>query len=159
VKLGTDGAVAPITPLTSLPAVITENDPPAVKRQKKAVKNNILVDGVRRSARIAAARSLAVADLDSTANNKEPAEQTRKLMLLAQACATEDVAEDDKDFEGEQGEEPRLRRQPERPRGEASKYAVEGTIIGRFYEYPRTIVALLELGYLKELEQGVFLRV
>jgi hypothetical protein len=32
VKLGTDGAVAPITPLTSIPAVITENDPPAVKR-------------------------------------------------------------------------------------------------------------------------------
>jgi hypothetical protein len=61
VKLGTDGAVAPITPLTSLPAVITENDPPAVKRQKKAVKNNILVDGVGRSARIAAARSMAVA--------------------------------------------------------------------------------------------------
>jgi predicted aspartyl protease len=160
VKLGTDGAVAPIFPLTSLPAVITENDPSAVKRQKKApVKNNIPVDGVRRSARIAAARSMAVADLDSTANHKEPAEQTRKLMLLAQACATEDVAEGDKDFEGKQGEEPRLRRQPERPRGEASRYAVGGTIIGRFYEYPRTIVALLELGYLKELEQGVFLRV
>jgi hypothetical protein len=49
--------------------------------------------------------------------------------------------------------------QPERPRGEASRYAVGGTIIGRFYEYPRTIVALLELGYLKELEQGVFRRV
>jgi hypothetical protein len=159
VKLGTDGAVAPITPLTSLPAVITENDPPAVKRQKKAVKNNIPVDGVRRSARIAAARSMADGDLESTANNKEPAEQTRKLMLLAQACATKDVAEGDKDFEGKHGEEPRLRRQPERPRGEASRYAVEGTIIRRFYEYPQTIVALLELGYLKELEQGVFLRV
>jgi hypothetical protein len=159
VKLGTEGSVAPITPLTSLPAVITENDPPAVKRQKKAVKNNIPVDGVRRSARIAAARSMADGDLESTANNKEPAEQTRKLMLLAQACATKDVAEGDKDFEGKHGEEPRLRRQPERPRGEASRYAVEGTIIRRFYEYPQTIVALLELGYLKELEQGVFLRV
>jgi hypothetical protein len=45
-KLGTDGAVAPITSLTYLPAVITENDPPAVKRQKKAVKNNIPVDGI-----------------------------------------------------------------------------------------------------------------
>jgi hypothetical protein len=102
---------------------------------------------------------MAVADLDPTANDKEPAEHTRKLMLLAQACATEDVAEGDKDFEGEQGEEPRLRRQPERPRGKASRYAVEGTIIGRFYDYPRTIGVLLELGYLKELEQGVFLRV
>jgi hypothetical protein len=102
---------------------------------------------------------MAVADLDSTANNKKPAEQTRKLMLLAQACATEDVAEGDKDFGGKQGEEPRLKRQPERPRGEASRYAIGGTIIGRFYEYPWTIVALLELGYLKELEQGVFLRV
>jgi hypothetical protein len=82
VKLGTEGAVAPITPLTSLPAVITENDPPATKRQK-AVKNNIPVDGFGRLARITAARSMAVADLDSTANNKEPVEQTRKLMLLA----------------------------------------------------------------------------
>jgi hypothetical protein len=79
---------------------------------------------------------MAVADLDSTANNKKPAEQTRKLMLLAQACATEDVAEGDKDFGGKQGEEPRLKRQPERPRGEASRYAIGGTIIGRFYEYP-----------------------
>ena len=80
-------------------------------------------------------------------------------MLLAQACATEDVAEDDKDFEEKQGEAPKLRIQPERPRGEASRYAVGGTIIERFYEYPRKIVALLELGYLKELEQGVFLRI
>jgi hypothetical protein len=137
VKLGTDGAVAPIGPLTPLPAVITENDPPAVKRQKKAVKDNIPVDGVRRSARIAAARSMAVADLDSTANNKDPAEQTRKLMLLAQACAIEDVAKGDKDFEEKPGEEPKLRRQPERPRGEASRYAVGGTIVGRFYELSR----------------------
>jgi hypothetical protein len=159
VKLGTEGAVAPITPLTPFSAVITENDPPAVKRQKKAVKVNIPVDGVRRSARIAAARSMAVADQDSTANNKKPAEHTRKLMLLLQACATENVAEGDKDFEGEQGKEPKLRRQPETPRGEASRYVVGGTITGRFCEYPRTIVALLELGYLKELEQGVFLRV
>jgi hypothetical protein len=159
VKLGLDGAVAPITPLISLSAVVTENDPPAVKRQKKAVKNNIPVDGVRRSARVAAARSMAIADLDSTANNKEPAEQTQKLMLLAQACAIEDVTKGNKDFEEKQGKKPKLRRQPERPRGEASRYTVGGTIKGRFYEYPRTIVALLELGYLKELEQGVFLRV
>jgi hypothetical protein len=75
---------------------------------------------------------MAVADLDSTANNKVPAEQTRKLMLLAQACATEDVAKSNKDFEEKQGEEPKLRRQPERPRGEALRYAVGGTIIGRF---------------------------
>jgi hypothetical protein len=80
-------------------------------------------------------------------------------MLLAQACATEDVAKGDKDFGEKPGEEPKLRRQLERPRGEASRYAVGGTIIGRLYEYPQTIVALLELGYLKELEQGVFLRV
>jgi hypothetical protein len=159
VKLGTNGAVAPLTPLTSLPAFITENDPPAVKRQKKAVKNNISAE-FRRSARIAAARSMAVADLDSTANNKEPAEQTRKLMLLAQVCATEDVAKGDKDFEEKQGEEPKLTgRQPKRPGGEALRYAVGGTRIGRFHEYPQMIVALLELEYLKELEQGVFLSV
>jgi hypothetical protein len=102
---------------------------------------------------------MTVVDLDSTANNKEPAEQTQTLMLLAQACATEDVAKGDKDFEEKPGEQPKLRRQPERPRDEASRYAVGGTIIGRLYEYPRTIVALLVLGYLKEIEQGVFLRV
>jgi hypothetical protein len=102
---------------------------------------------------------MAVADLGSTTNNKERAEQTRKLMLLAQACATEDVAKDDKNFEEKPGEEPKLRRQPERPRGKASRYAVGGTMIGRFYGYPQTIVALLGLGYLKELEQGVFFRV
>jgi hypothetical protein len=32
-------------------------------------------------------------------------------------------------------------------------------IEGQFYEYPQKVVALLELGYLKELEQGVFLRI
>jgi hypothetical protein len=34
-----------------------------------------------------------------------------------------------------------------------------GVIEERFYEYPAKVVALLELGYLKELEQGVFLRI
>jgi endonuclease IV len=30
---------------------------------------------------------------------------------------------------------------------------------GQFYEYPKKVVALLEMGYLKEFEQGVFLRI
>jgi predicted aspartyl protease len=34
-----------------------------------------------------------------------------------------------------------------------------GFIEERFYEHPVKVVALLELGYLKELEQGVFLRI
>jgi hypothetical protein len=104
---------------------------------------------------------MTVAALDSTANDNEPTEQAQTLMLLARACATHiDVAGNDVDFEGEQGEKPRLGEiQPTSPRGEASRFAVRGTVIERFYEYPRRIVALLELEYLKELEQGVFLRV
>jgi hypothetical protein len=46
------------------------------------------------------------------------------------------VAKGDKDFEEKQGEELKLRKQPERPRDEASRYAVGETIIERFYEYP-----------------------
>jgi hypothetical protein len=91
---------------------------------------------------------MTVAALDSTANDNEPAKQAQTLMLLARACATHiDVAGDDGDFEGEQGEKPRLEIQPTNPRGEASRFAVRGTIIERFYEYLRRIVALLELGY------------
>jgi hypothetical protein len=162
-KLSTMKIVTSTAPLTLLPAVIMENDLPEGKRQKKANKankNQNPTTGVRRSARIAVARSMTVAAMDSIANDNEPAEQARKLMLLAQACAIHtDVAGDDKDFEGKQGAKSKLEVQPTSPRGDASEYAVGGTIIGRFYEYPQRIVALLELGYLKELEQGVFLRV
>jgi hypothetical protein len=132
-KLCTTKTVTSTAPLTLLPAVITGDDLPARKRQKKANKankNQNPTNGVRRSARIAAARSMTVAALDSTANDNEPAEQAQTLMLLAQACATHiDVAGDDGDFEGKQGEEPRLGVQPTSPRGEASRFAVGGTII------------------------------
>jgi hypothetical protein len=162
-ELSTTEIVTSTAPLTLLPAVITENDPPAGNRQKKANKankNQNPMNGVRRSARIAVARSMTVAALDSTANDNEPTEQAQTLMLLAWACATHiDVAGDDGDFEGEQGEKPRLEIQPTSPRGEASRFAVGGTIIERFYECPQRIVAPLELRYLQELEQGVFLRV
>jgi hypothetical protein len=90
-KLSTTEIVTSTAPLTLLPAVITENDLSAGKRQKKANKankNQNPTTGVRRSARIAAARSMTVAAMDSIANDNEPAEQARKLMLLAQACAT-----------------------------------------------------------------------
>jgi uncharacterized membrane protein len=162
-KLSTTEIVTSTAFPTLLPAVITGNYLPAGKRQKKANKankNQNPTTGVRRSARIAAARSMTVPAMDSIANDNEPAEQARKLMLLAQACATHiDVAEDDKDFEGKQGKKPKLEVHPTSPRGEASRYAVGGTIIGQFYEYPQRIVALLELGYLKKLEQRVFFRV
>jgi hypothetical protein len=140
-KLSTTEIVTSTAPLTLLPAVITENDLPAGKRQKKANKankNRNPTTGVRSLARIAAARSMTVAAMDSIANNNKPAEQARKLMLMAQACATHiDVASHDKDFEGKQGEKPKLEVQPTSPRGKASRYAVGGTIIGRFYEYPQ----------------------
>jgi hypothetical protein len=132
-KLSTTEIVTSTAPLTLLPAAIMENDLPAGKRQKKANKANKNQNptiGVRRSARIAAARSMTFAAMDSIANDNEPAEHARKLMLLAQACATHiDVAGDDEDFEGKQGEKPKLEVQPMSPRSEASRYAVGGTII------------------------------
>jgi hypothetical protein len=155
-KLSTTEIVTSTAPLRLLPAFITENDLPAGKKQKKANKankNQNPTTGGGRAAGIAASRSMTVAAMDSIANDNKPAKQAQKLMLLARACATHiDVAEHAEDFEGKQGEKPKLEVQPTSPRGEAPRYAVGVTIIVRIYEYPRRIVALLELAYHKRLQ-------
>jgi hypothetical protein len=94
--------VAPIAPLTLLPAVMRENVAPAGRKKKKASKikstRNISVEEVRRSARIAAARSMTVVVPDPIIIiNNGPVEPAKELTLLAPACATYmDVAEDDR---------------------------------------------------------------
>jgi hypothetical protein len=162
--LGTKRSVASIAPLTIIPADKEEYVAPAGKKQKKASQikptRTTPVEGLRCSARIAAARSMTVAAPEPAINTNDPTEQAQKLMLLARACAIDEgMMEDAMEFERKQGETLKIEKLPTARIGEASRYAVEGTIIERFYEYPRKIVALLELGYLKELEQGVFLRI
>jgi hypothetical protein len=112
-------------------------------------------EGTRRSKRIAAARSMTVVVEDPTVSSMG-AEKARELMLLARACiAKMDAAEDDKNLEGKEGEDSTLDSQL----GCSEEESALGVIEEQFYEYPVKVVALLELRYLKELEQGVFLRI
>jgi hypothetical protein len=70
-------------------------------------------------------------------------------MLLTRACVAKmDAAKDDKNLEGKEGKGSTLDSQLECSEGESAL----GVIEERFYEYPVKVVALLELGYLKELE-------
>jgi hypothetical protein len=85
---------------------------------------------------------MTVAAPEPTINTNDPAEQAQKLTLLARACAIDvGMMENDREFEGKQGEAPKLEKPPTARIGGASRYAVGGTIIERFYEYPRKIVA------------------
>jgi hypothetical protein len=89
-------------------------------------------------------------------------ERQRELMLLARACANEEeAAGKDKNLESKEGDDFESKPQSYQ---EVGKLPHLRTIVGRvqegqFYQYPKKVVALLELGYLKELEQGVFLRI
>jgi hypothetical protein len=119
------------------------------------------VGRVRRSTRIAAARSMTVVAADIATNNMEP-EPARELMLLARACATnEKEAEDDKNLGSQEGKDSDPCSKSYQNVVKSSHLRTTGgdVIKGQFYEYPQKIVALLELGYLTELEQGVFLRI
>jgi hypothetical protein len=112
-------------------------------------------EGIRCSKRIVAARNLTVVAEDPTVSNMDT-EKARELMLLARACATDmDVADNDTNLASKEGEGSTLDSQLGCSEGESAL----GVIEERFYEYPAKVVALLELGYLKELEQGVFLRI
>jgi hypothetical protein len=118
------------------------------------------VGRVRRSTRIAAARSMTVVAADIATNNVEP-EPARELMLLARACATnEKEAEDDKNLGSQEGKDSDPCSKSYQNVVKSSHLRTTGgdVIKGQFYEYPQKIVALLELGYLTELEQGVFIR-
>jgi hypothetical protein len=106
-------------------------------------------EGTRRSKHIAAARSMAVVAENPTVSSMG-AGKARELMLLARACVAKmDEAEDDKNLEGKEGEGSTLDSQL----GCSEEKSTLGVIEERFYEYPVKVVAVLELGYLKDLEQ------
>ena len=87
------GNKAPIASLTTLSADTKEQATPAemetVGQAPAPTTPEKKTEGVRRSKRIAMARSMTVVDEDPTANIKE-AEKAAELMLLARACATDD---------------------------------------------------------------------
>jgi hypothetical protein len=78
------------------------------------------------------------------------------MRLLARTCAnTTKGAHDDINLGRQEGEDSTLDSRLGSSEGE---FAL-GVIKEPFYEYPKQVVALLELGYLVELEQGAFLRI
>jgi hypothetical protein len=114
---------------------------------------NNKVEGIWRSKRIAAARSLTVVAEDPITTG---ADETPKLRLLARTCANEtEGARDDISLRRQEGEDSTLDSQL----GCSEGGSALGVIKEPFYEYPKQVVALLELGYLVELEQGAFLRI
>jgi hypothetical protein len=132
--------VALIAPLSIFSADKKEYVAPAGKKHKKACKikstRTTPVEEIRRSARIAAAQSMTVAAREPAISTNDPAEQAQKLMLLARACAIDvGMMEDDRELEGKQGKTPKLEKLPTARIDEASRYAVGGTIIERFYKY------------------------
>jgi hypothetical protein len=153
------GNKEPTAPLTNLSAETVEQTIPAetkkVNQAPDTTTAETRTEGIRRSKRIAAAKSMTVVAEDPTVSSMGE-EKARELMLLARACATsKDVADNDKNLEGKEGEGSTLDSRLGCSEGESAL----GVIEERFYEYPVKVVALLEQGYLKELEQGVFLRI
>jgi hypothetical protein len=150
---------APTAPLTTISAATPEKATPAKKQTVVATlappKSNNKVEGIRRSKRIAAARSMTVVAEDPTITNIG-ADETQELRLLARTCANEkEGARDDINLGRQEGEDSTLDSQLGCSEGESAL----GVIKEPFYEYPKQVVALLELGYLVELEQGAFLRI
>jgi hypothetical protein len=150
---------APTAPLTTICADTPEEATPAKKQTVVATPapptSNIKMEGIRRSKRIAAARSLTVVAEDPTITNIG-ADKTQELRLLARTCANEkEGARDDINLGRQEGEDSTLDSQLGCSEGESAL----GVIKEPFYEYPKQVVALLELGYLVEREQGAFLRI
>jgi hypothetical protein len=83
---------APTAPLTTISTDTPEKATPAEKQTVVATPapstSNIKMEGIRRSKRIAAARSLTVVAEDPTVTNIG-ADETQELRLLARACASE----------------------------------------------------------------------
>jgi predicted aspartyl protease len=157
------GIKAPTASLTNLPAEDTseEANKPVRGSTPEPATPESRVEGVRRSRRIAAARSMTVVAEDIPISNMEQ-ERARELMLLARACANEEeAAGKDKNLESKEGDDFESKPQSYQGVGKLShlRTTVGRVQEGQFYEYPKKVVALLELGYLKELEQGVFLRI
>jgi hypothetical protein len=150
---------APNAPPTTISADTLEKATPAKKQTVVATPappaSNNKVEGIRRSKRIAAARSLTIVAEDPTITNVG-ADETQKLRLLAKTCAnTTEGAHDNIKLGRQEGEDSTLNSQLGCSEGESAL----GVIKEPFYEYPKQVVALLELGYLVELEQGAFLRI
>jgi hypothetical protein len=127
---------APTAPLTTISADTPEKATPAEKQTVVATStppaSNIKMEGIRRSKRIAAARSLTVVAEDPTVTNNE-ANETQELRLLARACASDqEEARDDIDLERQEGEDSTLDSQLGCYEGESAL----GVIMERFYEYP-----------------------
>jgi predicted aspartyl protease len=157
------GIQAPTASLTNLLAEDTseEANKPVRGSTPKPATPESRVEGVRRSRRIAAARSMTVVAEDIPISNMEQ-ERARELMLLARACANEEEAAGKyKNLESKEGDDFESKPQSYQEVGKLShlRTTVGRVQEGQFYEYPKKVVALLELGYLKELEQGVFLRI
>jgi hypothetical protein len=152
-------AETPNAPPTNISAEIKEKATPMEKQTVVATSApptpNTKMEGTRRSKRIAAARSLTIVAEDPTVTHVG-ADETHELRLLAHVCASNPKeARDDIDLGLKEGEDSTLDSQLGCYEGESAL----GVIKERFYEYPKQVVALLELGYLAELEQGVFLRI
>jgi hypothetical protein len=150
---------APTAPLTTISAATPEKATPVKKQTVVATlaspASNSKVEGIRRSKRIAAARSMTLVAEDPTITNIG-ADETQELRLLARTCANEkEGARDDINLGRQEGEDSTLNSQLGCSEGESAL----GVIKEPFYEYPKQVVALLELGYLVELEQGAFLRI
>jgi hypothetical protein len=150
---------APTAPPTTIYADTLEKATLAKKQTVVATPapsaSNNKVEGIRRSKRIAVARSLTVVAEDPTIINVG-ADETQELKLLARTCAnTTEEAHDDINLGRQEGADSTLDPQLGCSEGKSAL----GVINELFYEYPKQVVALLELGYLVELEQGAFLRI
>jgi hypothetical protein len=144
---------APTAPLTTMHADPKKKAIPMVTQQMETTSAT-KTKGSRRSERIAAARSLTVVAEDPSINNGG-ADNTKELRLLAKVCTFCHGGGHSYRTHGRQeGEDSTLDSQLGCDEGESAL----GVIKERFYEYPKKVVALLELGYLTELEEGVFLR-
>jgi hypothetical protein len=98
----------PTAPLTDLSAETVKQTLPAeteeVNQAPIMTTPEPRAEGTRRFKRIAAARSITVVAEDPTVSSMG-AEKARELMLLARACAAKmDVAENDNNLEGKEGE-------------------------------------------------------
>jgi hypothetical protein len=157
------GIKAPIASLINLPAEDTseEANKPVRGSTPEPTTPESRMEGVRHSVRIAAARSMTVVAKDIPISNMEKG-QAKELMLLARACANkEEAAGKDRNLDSKDGDDSEFKPQSYQ---EVGKLLHLRTTVGRvqegqFYEYLKKVVALLELVYLKELEQGVFLRI
>jgi hypothetical protein len=139
------GIRAPTASLINLPAENTSEE------ANKPVRGSTLepatpesrMEGVRRSVRIAAARSMTVFAEDIPISNMEKG-QAKELMLLARACANEEEATGkDKNLDSKDGDDSESKPQSYQEVGKLShlRTTVDRVQEGQFYEYPKKVVA------------------